>query len=626
MGKTLFFGVISGVMLAACGPHIQASQEPTPELHKTIDVPTVEITRTKTAYFGDLHIHTKNSFDAYIFNVRVTPEDAYRFGRGEVIRHGAGFDIQLAEPLDFMSVTDHGEYMGIIPAMDDPNNPLSQTQTAQNAFGDNAEDAINTFRAIGLSFVMGQPIDEIFDREYMDSVWAETVSVTDTYYEPGIFTTFSGYEFTSMRMVNLNSAANLHRNVIFENEAPKRLFSTLDSVNPEDLWAWMDELRAAGIDSLAIPHNSNVSNGWMFANETYTGGLMDAGYIKTRRANEPIVEITQVKGTSETHPMLSPNDEFADFEMYGRYIGSPEASSVNDGDFIRQSIARGLKIKDALGTNPYEFGFIGASDTHLGAGSFDEETHFGKFTLDGLPENRNSIPAGGAKTWENTAPVDARVLSAQDYGASGLAGVWAEANTREHLFEAMRRKETFATSGPRMKIRFFAGQDLTADMLDAPDLIEQSYAKGHPMGANISDANPGFIAWGIRDARSAPLQRMQIIKVWNADDGLKEAIFDVACAGNVEPNSDTRRCPDSGARVDISTCEMSGPGAGELKSYWQDPTYDKDQSAAYYVRLIENPSCRWSTWDAIRNGTPPNPDLKTTVQERAWSSPIWVER
>jgi len=626
-------GIIAllGVAVSGCSaPDVQdkVSDEAEPA---ALESP-IERTATRNAYFGDLHVHTQNSFDAYIFNVRRTPDDAYRFAKGETIAHDAGYEIQLdGPPLDFLAVTDHGEYLGVIPFMNDPNHPLSKTLTAQRAFGDNATESAQTFRNIGISFVSGQPIEEIRDQDHMNQIWAETINAAERHNLPGEFTAFAGYEFTAMTIVNQaqGSAANLHRNVIFRNEAPEQVFSTLDSRNPEDLWDWMTDQRAEGIDSLAIPHNSNASNGEMFALETYEGDPLTEAYALTRRANEPLVEITQIKGTSETHRMFSPNDEWAGFEQYDVFIGSAAKSTVNEGDFVRPALSRGIALEEQLGANPYKFGFIGSSDTHIAAATLKEETHWGKFPTDGAgPQYRSSVPPEGYTSWEDVPEsTNYRVQTGAKFSASGLVGVWADANTREDLFDAMRRKETFGTSGPRMKVRLFAGE-YSDDILSSADLLDQAYAQGVPMGGEIEggeEASPRFVAWAIQDPGSAPLQRLQIIKVSAQNGAALETIYDVACSGGETPDPETRRCPDNGSSVDISSCDTTpGSGVGELKALWSDPDYDPNQVSAYYVRVLENPTCRWSTWDAVRAGTPPNPALETTLQERAWSSPIWV--
>ncbi|MEO9971986.1 MAG: DUF3604 domain-containing protein [Hyphomonadaceae bacterium] len=629
---------LTAILLATgCGQSDSTKDTETADVAPAADsaeVSQIAENPTRNAYFGDLHIHTKNSFDAFIFGTRVGPDDAYKFAKGEAIPHAGGGEMQLqGPPLDFLAVTDHGEYLGIVPRMADPRTDIGQTETALAVFGPEAEDPRGSFLRVGLTIVSGEEIDEIYDRDEIDSVWASTVAAADRHNQPGTFTAFSGYEFTAMRAIpteGAQRAANLHRNVIFRDGAPERLFSTLDSTNPEDLWSWMDERRAEGLDVLAIPHNSNASNGEMFAAETYLGDALSADWSSLRMRNEPLMEISQLKGTSEVHPSLSPNDEFAGFEQYEYFIGSQIKATVNVGDFARTALGRGLELNAAEGFNPYTFGFIGSSDTHLGAASLREDNHWGKFGTDGAsPEARQSVPPNGATEWpapqENT-----ELLAGSQYSASGLAGVWAEANTRGHIFDAMARKETFGTSGPRMRVRLFGGFDYSEEMLSAPDLLEQAYAGGVPMGGDLQaepdTGAPSFIAWAMQDAISAPLQRMQIIKVWTANGQANERVYDIACSGGAEPDAATRRCPDNGARVDPSTCVTEpGSGAAELKTLWTDPDFDAGQEAVYYVRALENPTCRWSSWDALRNGTPPNPELTEILQERVWSSPVFYK-
>lgn len=621
-------------LLAACA----APDVPTTEIvagaAANESTPNVAYSATRNAYFGDLHVHTSNSFDAYVFGVRSTPDDAYRFAKGEKIHADAGYDIQLqGPPLDFLAVTDHGEYLGIVPAMNTAGNPLSQTETAKIAFGENAQDAARVFQQIGISFVIGEPIEEINDQGEMNSVWAKTVDSADRFNDPGKFTTFAAYEFTAMKVISADAGAagNLHRNVIFKGSAPSQIFSTLQSTNPEDLWKWMQAQRDAGHEALAIPHNSNASNGGMFALETYSGQPVDETWARTRLANEPLVEITQIKGTSETHPDYSPNDEWANFELYDQFVGSAMMATVNEGDYVRRALSSGISLEGEIGFNPYKIGFIGSSDTHVAAGSFSEEVYWGKFPQDGAgPVARQSVLAEAYDNWADVPAAESRrLLSAPKYSASGLAGVWAESNTRDSLFDAMRRRETFGTSGPRISVRLFAG-DYDAGVLDEPDLLEQAYAHGVPIGGSLTRAPkapaPAFIAWAMRDPLSAPLQRLQIVKVWEEGGAAREAIYDVACSGGAKPDAGTHRCPDNGSSVDVGTCKTNpGSGASDLKAHWRDPDWVKGTQAAYYVRVLENPTCRWSTWDAARAGTPPNPALPETLQERAWTSPIWID-
>jgi hypothetical protein len=583
---------------------------------------------TKNAYFGDLHVHTRNSFDAFIFDTRASPDYAYQFAKGAILDNGAGQKIQLSgPPLDFLAVTDHGEYLGIVPEMAKRGTDLNKTKTAQSIFGLTAQDRRANFLRIGQTVVNGEEIEEIYDRDHMDDVWEDTVEAAEDHYIPGVFTTFAGYEFTAMTQVSDVGAANLHRNVIFRDEAPERLFTTLDSTNPEDLWSWMDEQRGEGFEAIAIPHNSNASNGQMFALESYTGQALNAAYGVDRLRNEPLVEITQVKGTSETHPSLAPNDEFSDFELYEYLIGTPATSDVVPGSFVRNALGRGLGIEAETGSNPYQFGFIGSSDTHLAAPSVDEETFFGKFPHDLDPEHRLSTPPKGEKEWPEDTELVPDLITTTSYGASGLAGVWAPRNTREDLFDAMRAKETFGTSGPRMKVRMFAGLNYSPDMLTAADMLDQAYAGGVPMGGELDagETAPHLIAWAVKDPNGAPLQRLQIIKTWSEAGEQKDAIYDVACANGGAIDPATNRCAENGATVDLATCGTNDEtGAGDLMAMWQDPNYDASIPAAYYVRVLENPKCRWSSWDAARNGTPPSPKMDAIIQDRAWGSPIWV--
>ncbi len=613
--RALIIGV-SLIALAACQAETSAPPAK-PALKAETTAAEIIRTPTKTAFFGDLHVHTMNSFDAYIFGTRADADAAYRFAKGEPMENGMGATIELGGPaLDFYSVTDHGEYMGVVPAMATRGTELSKTETAKSIFGLLATDRRANFLRIGQTVVSGDELEDIYDRSHMDVVWASTVAATEVHNQPGVFTTFAGYEYTAMRQVTDTAAANLHRNVIFKDSAPERLFTTLDSPNPEDLWAWMDEQRADGNAVMAIPHNSNASNGMMFA------GSMSADMAALRIRNEPLVEITQLKGTSETHPALSPNDEWSDFEQYDYLIGSRDKSTPEMGSFIRQALARGLGIETATGVNPYQFGVIGSSDTHLGGPSLSEEDFFGKFPHDLDPDNRQSTPPKGADAWPEEYQPPADLISTPQYGASGLAGVWAEANTRQDIFSALQARETFGTSGPRMKVRFFGFTGEAPDPSDA-DMISQSYARGVPMGGQLDvDSAPTFLAWASRDAGSAPLERLQMIKTWMEGDTPRESVIDIACAEG-EPSNE--RCPAQSTALDLATCTRSGDGAGELRTLWTDPDYAPDETVAYYIRVLEAPKCRWSTWDAVRNGTAPSPILKPTVQDRAWSSAIWVQ-
>ena len=579
--------------------------------------------RDRNAYFGDLHVHTKLSFDAYIFNVRATPDDAYRYAKGESIHHAAGYDVRLTDaPLDFLAVTDHSEYLGIVPAMNDPQHPLSKISYAPDLFSRDRDKINAAFQKVAVSLRSGQYLPELKDPDTSRSAWRTIVESAERHYVPGKFTTFRGYEFTSAP-----DGQNLHRNVIFAGaRSPDLPFTALESQNPENLWRWMDQQRAQGIEALAIPHNSNGSDGRMFQRTQFDGRPMDLSYAELRMRNEPLAEITQVKGTSETHPSLSPNDEWSAFEIMDSYIGSATKVTKFSGSYVRDALKAGLELEQSAGFNPYRFGFVGSSDTHNAAGPFEESRYFSKVgVLDSTPQQRGSAPPPN-QTWENYEPT-ANAARYQMWGASGLTGVWAEENTRESVFAALRRKETFATSGPRMRVRFFAGYELPDGLDNRADMVSQSYKQGVPMGSDLLQRGtraPRFLAWALRDPHAGWLQRVQIVKSWIEDGKAQERVFDVACSDGITADSNTHRCADNGATVDLRTCAVSeNKGAVELRALWSDPTFDPRQRALYYVRVLENPSCRWSTWDAIRAGVEPNPKLAKTLQERAWSSPIW---
>ncbi len=594
----------------------QLSSSSAPETTSTI---SSGYNTERNAYFGDLHVHTMYSFDAFIFGTTSSPDDAYEFAKGGTIIHPAGFDMSLDTPLDFYGVSDHAFYLGVLRQMADPSTEISKHPAAagMSTLG-GSDDRGAKFTAI-LQFMRSGRGLEINDPVIRKDAWDDIVASANRHNDPGNFTAFVAYEYTASGA----DSGNLHRNVIFRDDiAPELPFSRLDSSNPEDLWAWMDNNRANGIESLAIPHNSNGSNGSMFMLTDNAGRPIDDAYANLRMRNEPLVEITQVKGTSDTHPALSPNDEWADFEIMPFRIATSLYSEPN-GSYVRQAYLNGLKMQAEGGFNPYKLGVIGSSDTHNASYAGDEDDYWSKVGLrDATGVLRGSVPlseprANGelyADTYFNT------------WGAAGLAGVWAEENTRAAIYDAFRRKETFGTSGTRMKVRFFAGNDLPE--LDDEDLIGKAYGGGVPMGGDLianAAGIPSFIAWVAKDPNSASLQRLQIIKGWVEDGEAQEQVFDVACSdgGSVDPTS--HRCPDNGAQVNLLDCSISeGLGAAELKARWQDPSYDPDQHAIYYVRALENPTCRWSTWDAIRAGVAPRPDLPATIQERIWSSPIWV--
>ena len=629
-----------------------------------------EILIERKPYYGDLHVHTTYSFDGYSMGTTATPYDAYRFARGEPIKNPAGYDMQLSRPMDFYAVTDHAMFLGLTKAAAE-----TSTEFSKNAFSEPYHDLnapenfgtglfstlkrVSTF-ADFLPRAVEQTLSGELDRDQVlgviRSAWEDTVDAADQFNDPGNFTTFAAYEYTS----STAGMGNLHRNVIFEGteNLPREPFSRFHSVNPEDLWQWMDDLREKGVESLAIPHNSNGSNGQMFKLVDWAGSNFDDDYAQQRIRNEPIVEITQIKGTSETHPILSSRDEWAGFEIMPYRVATGALSQV-EGSYVREALLNGMALEQQNITNPYQFGFIGSSDTHSAASQNDESNFSSKLgLLSSNAEQRGSIPRAGLSGELTYYGMQAALALAPNpmgknmniringdiyagggsptFGASGLAAAWAEENTRASLYSAFRRKEVFATSGPRIALRFLAGYGFDEDMLTTADGVQRAYANGVSMGGNLSAVTssqdgtaaeydtPSFLIMAASDPDAAPLQRLQIIKGWiDADGNTHEDVIDVACAGGTDVNPGTNRCADNGARVDISDCSINPEtGAAELSALWHDPDFDPQQRAFYYARALENPTCRWSTWDAIRAGVSPRPDLATTIQERAWSSPI----
>ena len=642
----------------------------------------------KNVYFGDLHVHTKHSFDAYIFGTTATPDDAYEYAKGNAIQHPLGYDMQLREPLDFYAVTDHGFLLGSVEGWADPDNgragtePFHNLNAPENLTQESIASRSQLFQTYvrniaqysniwtrTVAYLTGDTArgSTIYDVDVHRTAWKDVIQSAQRHNDPGNFTTFVAYEFTASttRSANTKGAsalgclltgngcnfdgappfenANLHRNVIYKgNKFTVEPFTRLKSVNPENLWSWMDDLRDRGVDTIAIPHNSNGSNGQMFEMENWEGLPISTQYAEFRMRNEPLVEMTQVKGTSETHPILSPNDEWADFEIMWQRVGNSSYSRPF-GSYVRQAYLDGLGMEEEGRGNPYKFGMVGASDTHTGAISDDESDFHSKVgILDGTAVARGSVPISDQQVQDLTGGNAIRQLSFKKigdrnfnntvfntWGASGLAAVWAEENTRDSIFDAFRRKETYATSGSRIKLRFFGGYDLDKTDLTQDDLVKEAYKKGVPMGQDLAPSEgkaPSFLIWAMRDKNAAPLQRVQIIKGWveKTTGRPYEEVIDVACSDGLLPDPVTKRCPDNDALVDISDCSISSDrGANEIKTVWTDDSFDSTVKSFYYVRVLENPSCRWSTWDAVKNGTKPREDLQPTIQERAWSSPIW---
>ncbi|MFT4565403.1 MAG: hypothetical protein ACI9FN_000356 [Saprospiraceae bacterium] len=586
---------------------------------------TADFNENRNAYFGDLHIHTSWSFDAFVMNVRTSPDDAYSFGKGAAIPHAGGEPIQIGRPLDFMAVTDHAEYMGVFMQMQDAENPLSKLEIAKEISNTEDDDPLKKFRKIGLSLATMNPYEELLEKDIVQNTWQRIVAAADRHYEPGKFTTFPAYEWTSSPIKLLTKerySEKLHRNIVFEGGKVSGVpFSAFNSQDPEDLWAWMDKERGKGIDVLAIPHNANMSSGQMYNTETLSGKPLTVAYAQSRSRNEPINEVVQIKGQSMTHPILSPNDEFADYELYA-YSSSLSVTAPKSQpkhSYVREALGNGLAFEKSLGTNPYKFGFIGSSDSHNAASAAEEDNYFGKIGLaDPTPSLRLNPPEERLTKYMS---------------AAGLAGVWAEENTREAIFEAMQRKETFATSGPRIKLRFFAGWDMEVDSLTGNAWVTEAYLNGVPMGSDLNrpsssvHRSPSFLIQAIKDVDGANLDRVQMIKAFLDKDGKpQETIFEVSWAGDRSVDA-KGKLPAIGTTVDVATATYTNDiGAISFQTEWVDPTFDANQSAVYYVRVLEIPTPRWSTYDAAALGITPLSDLPTTVQERAWSSPIWYKQ
>ena len=574
-------------------------------------------TPDRRALFGDLHIHTMYSHDAFMGNVRTTPDQAYLFAKGEPIPHPSGETIRISgAPLDFLAVTDHAYFLGVHAFLIEPGSltyghpdtdrilpPEGLSTSEYFAF-------LRTLRTFLPDSTASRP-------EVIAAAWTRIVDAADRHDDPGAFTALIGYEYTPSP-----GTRHLHRNVIFRDRAPERPFSMRDSPDPADLWAWLDEQRAAGFEGMAIPHNMNQSDGLAFMETTWQGAPIDAEFAEMRMRNEPVAEITQLKGTSETHPSLSPNDEWADFEIVRYYldrVNNANPVSVFKGSYLRDALKTGLEFEERIGVNPYQLGVVAASDTHVSAGSFEEDRHFSGRR--NTPQARGSAYGPDQDSWEGFwTPREAT------HGTGGLAAVWADENSRAAIYDAMRRRESFGTSGPRIRVRLFGGFGLDEALSDAADPIATAYRHGVPMGGLLPEADgaPSFLIRAMRDPASGWLQRAQVVKGWLADGVAQERVFDVACSDGLTPDPQTHRCGDNGARVNLADCSITRDrGATQLETVWTDPDFDAAERAFYYVRVLENPSCRWSTWDALRLGIPPNPDLPATIQERAWSSSIW---
>ena len=573
----------------------------------------------RDAFFGETHVHTSWSLDAWLLGNRITgPADSYKYFKGQPIKHPAGYDVKIVTPLDWAGVTDHSEYVGVIKYANDPSSPVSKLAAAQplriNPDKPFAEEGIRIFNYAAKVLFGGPPVKALMDPKVSGTVWKETIAAANEANEPGKFTAFCSYEWTSMP-----NNMNMHRNVFFKacEKVPEAPFSALDSAFPEDLWNWMDGERRKGNELLAISHNANLSEGRMYPTEVdLRGRPIDAAWAESRVRNERLIEIHQIKGTSETHPLLSPNDEFAGYEIMQFLIGDPPGRTPQlVGSFARQALKDGLAMQGSKGFNPYKFGFGAAADSHNTAVAYRQENWFGAHALtDATPEIRmaGKIAAG----------MDPRALS-----PAGLTGVWAEENTRASIFEAMQRKETFAVSGPHIKVRLFGGWEYAPDMLNDAAWVKTGYAKGVPMGGDLPAARgkaPTFVVWALKDPTSGNLDRIQVVKGWSRSGQSFEKVYDVVWSGDRKADKWTGAVPPVGNTVQVENATYTNSiGAVELKKVWTDPEFDPALDAFYYARVLEIPTPRWTTIQAKQLGIAPPDVVPPTIQERAWTSPIW---
>ncbi|AOS97027.1 hypothetical protein AUP74_01592 [Microbulbifer aggregans] len=579
-----------------------------------------------TAYFGDTHVHTGWSADAGMDGAILTPEDAYRFALGEEVDSNSGVKAKLHRPYDWFMITDHSDGMGVIneiiagnPAMmEDPT--IKKWSEALNS-GDPEQASAAKSELITMQSEERLP-KQVMDPKWMKSAWEKTVAAAEKFYKPGEFSTFIAFEWT----VNADGGNNLHRNVIFRDGADRigdlLPLTTFETQDPMKLWQWMQAYeQKTGGQVLAIPHNGNLSNGRMFEEQQFDGSPMTSEWAQMRAKYEPLFEVTQIKGQSESHPSLSPEDEFANWDLWdrGNLILVPKPEGAIKTEYWREALKSGMRLQDELGTNPFEYGANAATDTHTGLSTTEEDNFFGKFkTLEPSNKTRWNYPLLEGKSGD---------FYGWEQAASGVMGVWAKENTREAIWDAMKRKETFATTGPRMTLRFFGGYDFTEQ--DAKgDIAAAGYEKGVPMGARLSAAKEGqpmtFLVAAMKDPEGANLDRVQIIKGWVDGNGkAHEKIFNVTWSGD-RTKDGQGAIQEVGNSVNLETAEYTNDiGASQLMGYFVDEEFNPDHKAVYYVRVLEIPTPRWTLYDKVRFDVEMDKDVPLTHQERGFSSPIW---
>jgi hypothetical protein len=586
-------------------------------------------------YWGETHLHTGLSLDAGIFGCILDHDDAYRFARGEEVTSSTGLKVKLGRPLDWIVVTDHSDNLGLATDIQKGTPNILAEEKGRywhEGFSKGGDEAgVAAFDLIK-SFSQGTIPKQILEdyspgSNVYNGVWEYITETADKYNDPGKFTALIGYEWTSVP-----KGFNLHRNVILRDDksraqqvAPLTTQPPLGTTDPLDLYQWLEDYESkTGGQALAIAHNGNLSNGWMFPiDKTYHGYDVDKNYVQLRAKWEPLYEVTQIKGDGEAHPYLSPSDEFADYETWDTGNLDLSALKTDDmlaGEYAREGLKRGLILENKLGTNPYKFGMVGATDSHTGLTTAEEDNFFGKSVSVEPNPKRMEHPFIKSKLGE---------IPGETIVASGYQGVWASENTRKAIFDAMKRKETYATTGPRMMVRFFGGWDYTENDLRSRAPAFVGYEKGVPMGGDLRK-NPGskapvFMVFALRDPIGANLDRIQIIKGWLDNDGnTQERIYDVAVSDNRKIDKEGRCKTPVGNTVDLESASWYNTiGASELMAVWSDPDFDPKEKAFYYARVIEIPTPRWVVYDKVRLGAEIPEGTELTTQERAYTSPIW---
>jgi len=572
----------------------------------------------KNVYFGEQHLHTQASPDAFAAGTRGTWEDAYNYALGKEVKlSSTGETMKKSTPYDFVAITDHAEYFGVMPRLIDPKDPLSKSELAkklQNPPKDAFSDPTSAVMIILGSIISSTAMPEYTKAELVQENWQSYVETANKFNDPGKFTTLIAFEWTS-----IPNGRNMHRNVFFRNDTgPIAPFSAFDSYYPEDLWTYQEVQRNMGNENLAIPHNGNVSDGWMFSPNKFLGGPMDARYAKRQQLNEPVFEMIQTKGSSDTHPLLSPNDEFANFELFENMINVAMPSQLKHG-YYRQGMVDGMILENTLGTNPFKYGIVAGADVHSAYSGNEEWNWVGAHgATDDTPQKR--LKPGISPSGEPGSVV----------GTAGATAVWAEENTRASIFDAIKRKETYGTSGPLIRLRFFGGWDYSKKLASDKKFVEKAYKDGVAMGGDLPAKPrrakaPTFAVWAVKDPESGNLDRIQIVKGfinhWGRAD---EKIYDVVLSDDRKADPTTGKVPHVGNTVDIKKATYTNDiGDTQLNAVWTDPDFDPAQKAVYYVRVMEIPTPRWSTYDSARNNLPLSELVPATIQERAWSSPIW---